>query len=114
MDMRDTVVDERGQETAVLRPAGRLDLQSAQAFRELVAEVVADGRPRVVVDLAEVAFVDSSGLGALIAALKTCRQAGGDLRIAAVPPQVGTVLELTQMHRVLRAHADVDEALAGL
>jgi anti-sigma B factor antagonist len=112
--MRDMQVDEVGQDGAVLHPVGRLDLQSATAFRERVAGVVGTGRARVVVDLAGVAFLDSSGLGALIASLKTCRQAGGDLRIAAVTDQVATVLELTQMHRVLRTYAGVDEALDGM
>jgi anti-sigma B factor antagonist len=103
-----------GGDRAILRPVGRLDLQRAQGFREAVAAEVAGGRTRIVVDLSEVGFVDSSGLGALIAALKISRQAGGDLRITGVTEQVATILELTQMHRVLAAHATVDEALEAM
>jgi anti-sigma B factor antagonist len=54
--------------------------------------------------------MDSSGLGALIGCLKAARQAGGDLRIAAVQPQVKMVLELTSMDRVLTSYASADEA----
>jgi anti-sigma B factor antagonist len=96
--------------TAVLQPTGRLNMVAAPAFKDLVEETVAAGRVRIVVDLGEVTFIDSSGLGALIAGLKTARQAGGDLRIADIPEQVMTVLRLTNLDRVLRAHTTVAEA----
>ena len=96
--------------TAVLRPTGRLNMVAAPAHKNLVEESVADGRPRIVVDLSDVTFIDSSGLGALIAGLKATRTAGGDLRIAAVPEQVMMVLRLTNLDRVLRAHPSVADA----
>lgn len=99
--------------TAVLRPRGRLDMVAAPRLRAAVTDTVAGGHARVVVDLAETTFLDSSGLGALIAGLKTTRQAGGDLRIAGVGEQVRMVLELTQMHTVLRPYPDVEAALGA-
>jgi anti-sigma B factor antagonist len=96
--------------TAVLRPTGRLNMVAAPALKSLVEENVAAGRDRVVIDLTEVVFIDSSGLGALIAGLKATRQAGGDLRIAHVPEQVMTVLRLTNLDRVLRGHPTVADA----
>ncbi|HEX3224357.1 MAG TPA: STAS domain-containing protein [Nocardioides sp.] len=84
--------------------------QVAPAFKNLVEETVASGQSRIVVDLGGVTFIDSSGLGALIAALKATRQAGGDLRVADVPEQVMTVLRLTNLDRVLRAHPTVADA----
>ena len=61
-------------------------------------------------DLSSTEFMDSSGLGALVAGLKTARQAGGDLRIASPSAQVQTVLSLTNLDRVLRAHETVEQA----
>ena len=98
-------------DAAVLRAKGRLDMRAAAQLRGLISETVGGGRRRLVVDLGETAFMDSSGLGALIAGLKTARQAGGDLRIAAPGEQVRMVLELTQMHTVLRPYASVADAL---
>jgi anti-sigma B factor antagonist len=95
---------------AVLKPTGRLNMVAAPALKTLIEETVASGKPRIVIDLTEVAFIDSSGLGALIGGLKATRQAGGDLRIAHVPEQVMTVLRLTNLDRVLRAHASVADA----
>ncbi len=57
--------------------------------------------------------MDSSGLGALVASLKRARQAGGDLRIASLTPQVQMVLQLTNLDRVLRPYASVEEALGA-
>lgn len=106
-------VDYPSEGAAVVRTSGRLNMVAAPALRETVERVVTrDGRAHVVVDLAATTFVDSSGLGALISGLKTTRAAGGDLRIAAVPAPVLTVLRLTNLDRVLRPYASVDEALA--
>ena len=98
---------------AVVRTTGRLNMVAAPTLREAVERLVtAEGRTHVVLDLTGTTFVDSSGLGALIAGLKTARAAGGDLRIASVPAQVLTVLQLTNLDRVLRPYASVAEALA--
>jgi anti-anti-sigma factor len=94
----------------VVRPDGRLNMVAAPALRKQLHDLVADGNARVVVDLSATDFIDSSGLGALISGLKVARQAGGDLRIAAPTRQVVTVLELTNLNRVLRAHDSADSA----
>ena len=97
---------------AEIKAAGRLNMVSAPKLREFVADVVSSGSNRIVVNLGETAFMDSSGLGALIGCLKAARQAGGDLRIAAVQPQVKMVLELTSMDRVLTSYPSSDAAFA--
>jgi anti-sigma B factor antagonist len=83
---------------------------AAPRLKTAIDQAVDGGTPRIVVDLSAVSFMDSSGLGALIAGLKATRQAGGDLRIAVVPEQVMTVLRLTNLDRVLPAHATVVDA----
>ncbi|GAA1892945.1 STAS domain-containing protein [Paeniglutamicibacter psychrophenolicus] len=92
---------------------GRLNMVSAPTLRAYVGEVVASGSNRIVVNLAQTTFMDSSGLGALIGCLKAARQAGGDLRIAAVQPQVKMVLELTSMDRVLTSYSSTEEAFGN-
>jgi len=102
-----------GEDAAVIRPRGRLTMVVTPQLRTLINETVQAGRARIVVDLADCEFVDSSGLGALIAGLKTARRAGGDLRIAGVGPQIATVLRLTNLDRVLRPHDTVAGALGA-
>jgi anti-sigma B factor antagonist len=76
-------------------------------------ETVEGGQRRLVVDMADVDFVDSSGLGAIVGVLKAARQAGGDLRIARPTGQLRSILELTMLDRVLRPYETVEEALTG-
>jgi|EndMetStandDraft_8_1072994.scaffolds.fasta_scaffold95861_3 anti-sigma B factor antagonist len=98
---------------AVLAASGRFDLVSAPQMKATVDELVASGQPRIIVDLSGVELIDSSGLGALVGSLKTTRQAGGDLRIAAPGEQVRAVLSLTHLDHIFRAYAGAEDALRG-
>ena len=104
----DVTTDPRG--IGVVVPRGRLTMVTARGFREALDGLVASGTSRIVVDLGETTFLDSSGLGALIAGLKAARQAGGDLRIARPTPAVTTVFELTNLDKVLRPRESVEVA----
>ncbi|SDL42484.1 STAS domain-containing protein [Tessaracoccus oleiagri] len=95
---------------AVISIEGRFTAAVAPRLREEANDLVAEGRKNIVVDLSAATFIDSSGLGALIGALKTARVAGGDLRIAAAPEHVLSVLRLTNLDRVLRNHPTPDAA----
>ena len=85
----------------VIAASGKLNMVAAPQLRDVVRRSIAEGSARLVVDLSDVAFLDSSGLGALVACLKSARQAGGDLRIAAPSEQVMMVLQLSNLDRVL-------------
>ena len=100
-------------ESVVIRPQGRLNLLAAPRLREVVAQSVQTGRSHIVVDLSGTTFMDSSGLGALVAGLKSARQGGGNLRIACLTPQVEMVLKLTNLDRVLRPYASVEDAFGA-
>jgi anti-sigma B factor antagonist len=98
---------------AVLRLGGKVNMVTAAPLRRRLTWLVEEGYPRIVVDLGEVDFLDSSGLGALIGGLKSTRQAGGDLRIANPGEQVRLVLRLTGMERVLPPYEDAATAFAA-
>jgi anti-anti-sigma factor len=95
----------------VLAPSGRLDVVGAPALREAVSEAMKGGQLRLIIDMEGVSFVDSSGLGSVVAALKQVRSSKGDLRLAAPNQQVRVVLELTTLDRVFPYYATVEEAL---
>lgn len=98
----------------VIAPTGRLDVAGAPALKDAISEVAQNGPPRVVIDMEGVSFVDSTGLGSVIAALKQIRSKEGELRLAAPNQQVRVVLELTTLDRVFPYYATVEEALTGL
>jgi anti-sigma B factor antagonist len=95
----------------VLEPEGKFNLVAAPQLKARIDDLVAVGKARLVVDLHAVDFIDSSGLGALIGGLKTARQQGGDLRIAAAGDQVRAVLKLTNLDRILAPYASIEEAI---
>ena len=97
----------------VVAPTGRLDVAGAPALKDAISEVVKNGPPRVVLDMEGISFVDSTGLGSVIAALKQIRSSQGDLRLAAPNQQVRVVLELTTLDRVFPYFSTVEEALTG-
>jgi anti-anti-sigma factor len=96
----------------VVRLRGRLDVASAPAFRYEVRELMKAGAATLVLDMSELASIDSAGLGAVIGGLRLARQAGGDLRIAVPNRLVRHALKLTSLDRVLKPYESVDEALA--
>lgn len=97
----------------VIAPTGRLDVAGAPTLKDAVSEAVKKGQPRLIIDLEGVSFVDSTGLGSVIAALKQVRGSKGDLRLAAPNQQVRVVLELTTLDRVFPYFATVEDALSG-
>ncbi|TMC83236.1 MAG: STAS domain-containing protein [Chloroflexi bacterium] len=98
---------------SVVVPTGRLDVAGAPALKDAIGELVKNGPPRVVIDMEGISFVDSTGLGSVISALKQVRGSQGDLRLAAPNQQVRVVLELTTLDRVFPYYATVEEALTG-
>jgi anti-anti-sigma factor len=97
----------------VVAPTGRLDIAGAPALKEAIEEVVKNGPPRIVIDMEGVSFVDSTGLGSVISALKQVRGSQGELRLAAPNQQARVVLELTTLDRVFPYYATVEDALTG-
>jgi anti-anti-sigma factor len=97
----------------VVAPTGRLDVAGAPALKDAISEALKSGQAKVVIDMEGVSFVDSTGLGSVIAALKQIRSSQGDLRLAAPNQQVRVVLELTTLDRVFPYYSTVEEALTG-
>ena len=70
-------------------------------------------RPHIILDLAQVEFVDSSGLGLLVRFLSRTHQARGGLKLCAVPPRVAEVLRVTRLSTSFDVHASADEAVVA-
>ncbi len=94
--------------------AVNLEGEGATAFKDRIKALVEGGADRVVVDLGNVAFMDSQGLGALIGCLKALQQADGRLVLANVSSPVEAVLRVTRLHRVFDVRPTVADALAAL
>ncbi len=76
----------------IVTARGEIDVWTAEALRQSLHDLQADGQPRVLVDLTDVPFVDSTGIGVLVGGLKRAREAGGSLRLVVDSPGVLKVL----------------------
>lgn len=101
--------------TAIVRPTSeRLDIEVAAEFRGVLLSLIDQGHRQIVVDLTDVTFIDSSGLGALVSALKTLKRsssAGGDVRLACVQAPVVSLLAIIRLNRVFTSYATVEQAV---
>lgn len=102
-------------QTMVVAFTSRIDLEgeTSLTFKEKLKSLIGDGHLRVVIDLTNVGFVDSQGLGALISCLKVLRQSGGTLGLTHLSEPVEAVLRITRLIRVFDVYASVDEAVAA-
>lgn len=92
----------------VLSVGGDLDVVGATDLRQAVVAAVAEGSRLLVLDLSDLDFVDSFGIGAVVGALKRLRQRGGDLALVCPSSRIRRVFELCDLDRVLELHASID------
>ncbi len=86
--------------TLLIAEIKELGAANANGFRDWVRSSLTDGQKNIDVDLAHTTFIDSCGLGALIALHKTACAREGTVRLLHPQPQVQQILELTRMHRI--------------
>jgi anti-sigma B factor antagonist len=102
-----------GQTTVIKLFESRLGADIVTEFKTEVGRYVDAGETRIVLDLADLTFMDSSGLGALVCILKMIGKRG-DLAIAGAQDRVQTLFRLTHMDKVFRSYATVSEAVDAL
>ena len=97
----------------VVEVAGELDLHSAPQLRAEIGRSLENKSSRIVIDLAGVTFLDSTGVGVLVGALKRAREADGDLHFCNAQSRVRRVFEITGLIGALPLFDTRDEALAA-
>jgi len=95
---------------AVLEVQGEVDLYTSPQLRDAILRSIEEGENQIVIDLSNVSFMDSSGLGVLVAGLKRARERGGELALVFGEGSVQKVLGITGLDRVFPTHGSVGEA----
>jgi anti-sigma B factor antagonist len=104
--------EDRGTVT-VVSIAGSLDAMTSPKLTEFLDRQLADGRANLVADLAALEYTSSAGLRVLLNTTKVARSRGGDMRLAAVQPNVKKVFELSGFTSILKFYVDVSSAIAS-
>lgn len=105
-----TIQTEETYGALVVRLTGEIDLAVAPAVRQSLLRSLNTGTGPLVVDLARVSFIDSTGLSALLAGYQRARQLGRAYCVAEVQRQVARLFEITSIARVIPVHDSVAEA----
>ncbi len=97
----------------IFRLTGLLDAFSEPAFRKVIGNCIDDGPPDLILVLAQIDFIDSSGLGALVQLVKKAQTAGGSLQIV-TNPRVTQTVKLVRLEKFLSLQPTVEIALEKL
>ena len=98
----------------VLAVTGRLTFgRDVERLEKVVKELLAQGRTRMVFDLTDLEYVDSSGIGALVSCLTHVKKSGGELRMAGANARLQRLFKMTGVDQLLSMYPTVAEASAG-
>ncbi len=109
--MLEIETDDRG-DHALCRPVGELDAYTVGEFREALSGLTSSNR--LLIDLSDVPFMDSAGLGALIGGIRRTRENGGEVAVACSRPTLTRLLHTTGFDRIVPVTETVDEAIAAV
>ena len=100
---------------SLIRLKGRLDARTSLEVKDTLQELLKDqGQRKIIVDLEEVPFIDSSGLAALVSGLRLARENKGDIVLSGAQSQAQIVFRLTMLDRIFAIHPTVEEARQSL
>jgi anti-sigma B factor antagonist len=106
-----TVEDLIDDQTQLLEVYGDVDMKTARSFREALDDAATEGRPRLIVDMSSVPFMDSSGLAALVGAQKAIRERTAVIVVA--PDNLRRIFEVTRLDQVVNVVSTLPEALVA-
>jgi anti-sigma B factor antagonist len=96
---------------AVVEVAGEVDVYTAPTLRQHLRDVSSGERPRIVVDMAEVKLLDSTGLGVLVGAMGRVRESEGTLRLVVTSDHILKVLRITGLDALIPVDTDAEQAI---
>jgi anti-sigma B factor antagonist len=97
----------------VVRMPARVDVGVADALRMDLRTLAGSGSGCLLLDMSAVKFIDSTGLGVIVTAMKAAREGGGKLALFGLPAKVRSLVELTRLHLVFDIYGDEASALAA-
>ena len=100
-------------ETGVVTVSGELDLYSAPELKERITRSIDEGRTRLVIDMSEATFIDSTAIGVLVGGLRRVQEQGGSLNLVCTHEDILRVLDIVGLDQVFAIHESREDALAS-
>ena len=108
------VTEEHAGKTILSLREERLDAHNSWELKDRISRLFQEGQRDLVIDLRDVQFIDSSGLGALLSGQKNALQRSASFVLAGLQPRVRSMFELTRLHHIFEIYPNLQEALAGM
>jgi anti-sigma B factor antagonist len=100
-----------GSAASIVDVEGEVDVLTAPRFKAALAKIVDAGAENVVVNLQRVRYMDSTGLGVLVSAMKQMRENSGNISLTGLNPYLSKIFEITGLRKVFKVYANEGEAL---
>ena len=112
--MSATINNRQNGDVVIVDVGGKITLgDGSVAIREAVKKLVADGSKNIVLNLGDVTYIDSSGIGELVSAFTTVSNNGGSLKLLNLTKRVHDLLQITKLYTVFEVHNDEAGAVAS-
>lgn len=109
--MEVNIRDDEAVGVTVLNLKGELDLYEAQEFKAQIKLLIEEGVRKMIVNMNDLKYIDSSGIGALISGLQQMYKSGGKFKLSAISKDVKRSFDLANLSRLFEIHRSKDEAL---
>ncbi len=100
-------------EIPVLDVIGEIDIYTTPQFKEAVSAAIDENKPKIVINMTQVTYMDSSGFGTLLSATKRLRPLDGALYLTGCNDSIQRMLQITRLNTIFGVYATEDEALAA-
>ena len=107
-----TIHSERRNGVIILHTAGEIDISNVHLLSDSLTVIASQKAPRIIIDMTETTFVDSSVLGVLVDFFKSVRTYGGCIRLSNLRPVIARAFSLTKLDRVFELHEGLESAIA--
>ncbi len=111
LSVESTVTDDH---IVVFAISGAMDVETTPAIRDSLVRHIDEGHHRLVLELSDVDFIDSIGLGLIVGMVHRLRPHEGSLAVAAPSPQVRNVLQITQLGRIVTSYESAEAAVSDI
>lgn len=98
-------------EVSIVELSGQLTSFASGVLRQTVGDLILQGDKRIVLNVANLVYLDSSGVGALVNCYMSVIKQGGEMKVVGLTPKVEEVLKITQLYRIFQEFQNEDEAL---
>jgi anti-sigma B factor antagonist len=106
-----TKVNERYEAVVIELKGNVMGGEDTKEFNDLLHKLIDEGKKNIVVDLSDVKFMNSSGLGMMIGGLTTMKKSGGNLKLARVTEKIESLLIITKLITIFEFYENVDDAI---